>query len=591
MFGNNNGFGNFNNNVLNNNLGAAGGFTGLPQGGIGGGFDLGVGGVAAGGFNAGFAAQGPLTDLDFNDNPLMPVDQQSVQNVSIRKVFLTMTRRQKSQWRRNYEITATGATLNSIADAVSQCGGMGVRNETITGLMADQAVTGPSLFSYMGSPEANVGIENGWDEHRFRFVIVADVFMNGKYRKTEFISGYTDEPAVVNGALENSRAISPNMLFVINNVSEATVKRMHDTGGVREFTTLSATNAIIRDDRYSLSGNNNLWVIRPEDVLGTIDKLPLIDGMMQAAEFGEQPTHADLDTQLTGIPKMAARSSDMLTTYTSRLINGAVSARLGTNDLLNEDGVQSGEFAASRVREKLFSRGAFAFALNKKCGTNTVTTATFTYGDLLRLDPTIDSRVSVFMKAYDNTPGLIVPDGTSVADIADASQHCVAATMVANSLMSLMSQAGITLLVYNASNEEFGSFSVVPAFDGMDTDGLLASRVETLKQRMQTEVLDIMSLNGALPYKVDVIADVYNDVFVKLRLDGEERHYVVPAFASSHMAPTVTNDQTRLIDFARSMSDLVDTCVDRTNHPVQQNNVGGFATGNAGVGQFGVGNY
>ena len=61
------------------------------------------------------------------------------------------------------------AYCTTIADAVAQNAGQGIRNETISSLMADQAMTGPSLFSYMGSPEANVTIENGWDEHRFRF--------------------------------------------------------------------------------------------------------------------------------------------------------------------------------------------------------------------------------------------------------------------------------------------------------------------------------------------------------------------------------------------------------------------------------------
>lgn len=582
MFGNNNfGNGNF------ANTGIPGGLGGNVLGGDLGGFNLG-GGVDPMGFGAGMGGQQQLGDLNFGDDPLFPANQSSMQSVSIRKVFLTMTRRQNNQWRRNYEITATGTTMTAIADAVAQNAGQGIRNETISSLMADQAMTGPSLFSYMGSPEASVSIENGWDEHRFRFVIVADVFLNGKYRKTEFISGYTDEPAIVNAGMENSRAINPGMLFVINNITDAGVKHQHSKTGSRSFTAITSTSAVVRDNGYSLSNNSSLWVLRPEDVLGTIDKLPLLDGIAQAAEFGETPTHADLDTQLTGIPKMSARSSDMLTTYTSRLINGAVSARLGTNDLMNEDGVQFGELAASRNRDLLFSRGAFAFALNSKVGTNTVTTATFTYGDLLRLDPTVDSRVSVFMKAYDSTPGLMVPDGNSVADIADASPHCVAATMIANSLMSLMSQAGITLMVYQASNEELGAHSFVPAFDGLDSDGLLANRVETLKHRMQTEVIDIMSMNGQLPYTVHVIADVYNDVFVQLRLDNEDRHYVVPAFASSHMAPTVTNDQTRLTDFARSMNDLVDNCVNRAE---PADNASVFAGGNAGTGKFGVGNY
>lgn len=564
MFGNNN-FGNGFGNGFN-----AGGF---------GGFEQAPAGFDAQGFNAG------MSGMDFGVSPMMPQTSHGMQTITIRKAYLTMTRRYNNQWRRNYELTATGQTYNSIADAVSQNGGLGLTNEAISGLMADQATMGPSLFSYMGSPEAPVGIENGWDNQRFRFVLVVDVFMNGKYRKTEFISGYTDEPAMTNMAMENSRSVSPNMLFVINNVTEATVNRHHTASGINEFSKISSTNAVIRNENWSLNNNGNLWVMRPEDVLGTIDKLPLLDGMAQASALGETPTFSDLDTTVSGIPKMSARSSDMVTTYASRMINGMITSRIGDTDLMNEDGVGVGGFAATKMRDKVLSRGAFSYVMSSQIGANTSSTGTFTYGDLLRLDPTIDSRLTVFTKAYDDNPALYVPDGNTVSDIADASEHCVAATMISNSIMSLMSQAGITLMVYEASNE-FGEFSVVPAFDGMDTDGLLANRVEALKTRMQNEVLNIVTLNGNLSYNVSIIADVFNDVFVKLRLDGEERHYVVPAFSSSHIAPLVTNDQTRLVDFARSMSELVDSCVSTS----QQTNQQIFAGPNDG-GEFGLGNY
>lgn len=569
MFGNNNGFG--------NDAGFGGFDTGMGFGQQTQGFDLGQGAM-----DGGFAQ---MSDLNFGDAPMAPTGT-GLQTVSIRKVFLTMTRRHNDQWRRNYEVTATGQTMNSIADAVAQQGGRGLSNESLSSLMADQAVTGPALFSYMGTPEANVGIENGWNEQRFRFVIVADVYMNGKYRKTEFISGYTDEPAIVNAQMENSRAIDPNMQFVINNVTYAGVRRGHTPQGYTDFTQISSTNAVVRNENWSLSGNGGLWVMRPEDVLGTVDKLTLIDGIAQAAEFGEVPTFGDLDTTLTGMPKMSARAADMITTYTSRMVNGMIESRLGEADIMNEDAVGTGTLAASKMRENLFSRGAFVFALGQKTASNTVSTATFTYGDLMRMDPTVDSRVSVFTKAYDTTPGLQVPDGSSVANIADASQHCVAATMIANSIMSLMSQAGITLMVYDAGNENLGQYSIVPAFDGMDSDGMLANRVETLKNRMETEVLNILSLAGNLSYKVHVVADVFNDVFVQLRLDGEEGDYVVPAFASSHMAPVVTNDQSRLTDFARSMQDVVDNCLNVSTHDSGSQ----FAMPNAG-GAFGAGSY
>ena len=45
-----------------------------------------------------------------------------------------------------------------------------------------------------------------------------------------------------------------------------------------------------------------------------------------------------------------------------------------------------------------------------------------------------------------------------------------------------------------------------------------------------------------------------------MTIDGEYKAYVVPAFASSSLAPVVTNDLNRLVGMAEAIDQVIDTC-------------------------------
>jgi hypothetical protein len=154
----------------------------------------------------------------------------------------------------------------------------------------------------------------------------------------------------------------------------------------------------------------------------------------------------------------------------------------------------------------------------------------------------------------------MVPNGTSVDTLGSAETIAVHATSIAQTTLALMSLAGVATLAYNAHNMNSGDVEVtLQACDGMDNDGRLGQRLEVLKGRLIMECLNLVCSHQET-FEVDVFADAFNDVYIQLYWDGVRRSYVIPAFASSSLAPIVTDNFSRLTGMAQAISDVVDEC-------------------------------
>lgn len=489
----------------------------------------------------------------------------ALQKIQIRTLHLHATKPQRNQHRRGYTVYADGNTINAINNAVDEKGVAGINASTMSTIMSDCTVGNGGLVRYNGTPEAAIGIENGWEASRFRFVMLVDVYRRDKFWRTEIISGYTDEQGVMNAGLNNSRSIDPNMTFVINSVSEAQVRNHYSSYGSMASSSVSimAANNILRNDAWNgVSSGTQLYTMRPEDVFEVTTQLPIIHGMQQAEAFGASPrSYMTTGTVLANTPRMSSRHSDLTPTYATRVIGGLLRNQLPDESPMSYDGMGAAASAAANNKDSIWSQNMFGFVMGQK-GSNVFHTGTFTYSDLMRLDPTVDDRTTVMTNAYEQAGSMLqVPNGTDADTIGAGTDLALAATMIANTTMALMSIAGCSLLFYNASNfTDVG----IGGFKGMDTDGLLHTRVEALRQRLKLEALDVISYGGKLDYQIEVLADVFNDIHISIILDGDRGDFVVPAFASATMAPVVTSDQDRVTSLAGAVMDIVNECGIRT---------------------------
>lgn len=490
-------------------------------------------------------------------------------SIAIRKVYLGETRSQREQWRRNYNAFVDGDSFGKIQEAVAQ-------DETtmrdpikLSGFFADNT----PIVRYSAHAETAVNVDNGWDFPRFRFTLVIDVYRNGRFVKTEFVSGYTDSQNVTNRALANSINIDPNMVFHINQITDAATRMTGPAG--EQIPLISGSHQVLQHTSFTGIAGPQLMTMCPSDVVGAVGRLEMYTGMDEAAGYGVDggqgaaplSSFRDMNVQLTGMPVLSSADNVLIPTYTSRIVNALYSTQVGESDAMQMDNPY-GAFAAdntkvvkNRIKEASFLACNFVNLMNRKLANGVSNTASFCFGDLLKLDNTVDDRALIFGLTFQNTAdGLYVPDGTGVSDIGKTSNCALAASCVANSLVQLMSKAGVSLLAIHVDNFSGADMAVIQGCNGMDYDGNLKGRLEYLKARLIMEAVPMIKPDPGSVYEIDVLADAFNDVYVQIRIDGEYDQFLIPAYASSAFAPVVTNDMGNVVGMAKAIDHILTAC-------------------------------
>ena len=488
--------------------------------------------------------------------------QNGATTIELRKLYMGLTRPQGLQARRSYDVLLDGKSDGVIRNQIEQYGADALSSINIGKMMSEV-----NIIRHSGVIDDTVDIVNGWETDRFRFTMIVDIFRNGKFQRTEFISGHTDHAGVTNAGLISSVTIDPNMVLTINHVTEAR-QRMMDANG-RPIALISRSNSVMRNNSFGGLGvlSNSLYMTRPSDILRAVDKIDIHKGMIEASQYGDTTfnTYQDLDSTLAGVPMMSSDTSMLLPTFTSRAVKGLYESTLNQFDPMNMDDAGGGTTASARVQDTPFSASGFVNVMNRRLANSVTTTAQFRYGDLLQLDPTIDDRTEVFGRSYESGT-IVIPDGRDVASLGAAETIAVHGTAISQATIALMSMAGVATLAYHADNHASGMAEITfQAADGLDDDGMLSQRLENLRIRLMMECLNIVSENNEITYELDVFADAFNDVYVQLVWDGIRRDYVFPAFASAVTAPTVTKDLGRLNGIAEGISSIVSHCKEIVN--------------------------
>lgn len=516
------------------------------------------------------------TSYEFG-TPMGQQESNDAQSMRIRKVYMGLTRPQLDQHRRSYDVMMTGDGFNAMQEKIDRYGVDAFSTKNVSNVLSTSDIIKPS-----GQAEAPANIDNGWRANRYAFILVADIYRNGRFTRTEYIKGYTDNDNTAATGFGMDVAIAPDMVFTINHISSARIQA--NATGDKMIPMISGSNSVMINSNYSSfsNTNENLYLMRPSDVLRGVDKVEMHKGMVEAAKFGAPGTgitYCDLDSTLTHVPMMSADTNNLIPTFTGRILNGLYRSKLNPMDPMNMDGTAGGDTASILMQDDPFSKHGFVNLMNRVTGNYVSTTGRFSYSDLLSLDPTIDDRVSVFGRSYE-TGTISFPSATNCALMGATESIAVAGTMVAHTTLSLMAMAGVTTLGFNANNHGGSTHITWQALEGMDYDGQLAMRMEHLKVRLIVECLNIISIDDKQLYNIDIFADAINDLFIKIRIENEYREYIFPSFGHAGTLPTVTNDISRLTDVSTQVDQIVGMLSDRqSDHSAQfGNNV--FAAGN-----------
>lgn len=527
-------------------------------------------------------------EMDFGQ-ALGDNNQAGAATMVVRKVFMGLTRGQLQQHRRSYDVFVDGVTMDQLGNNVERYG--------ISALNADrlaETMSTHNIIKLSGQSEAAVNIPNGWGNDRYMFMMVVDNYRNGKFIRTEFVSGYTNSANVSTLVAGSDARIDPMMEFTINHVSTAT-QRFKDAHG-NPITMIGGTSSVLTNPEFSNFTNtsSDLYMMRPSDILKTVDKVDMHQGMAElAAVTGQDYTgsYRDLDSTLSRLPMTANDTCGLLPTFTSRIVHGLHSNTLPEHDPMRVDNSSPGQMAAMRNVDLPFNQVGFAFVMNRAIANGVTVTSRFTYADLLRLDPGIDKRVSLFGRSYES--GVIsFPSASGTDSMGSGTSIAVHATHIAQSTLALMSIAGVVTLGFNANNNSGMTEITLQAVEGMDSDGKLANRLEVMKGRLIAECLNMVSENNSWNFSVDIFASAINDMFIKLTWNGDKTEMLYPCFGSAMTLPIVTNDVSRLTDVAAKVGEIVsmlkppkgneDTNFVQGNGNATHNLLSGYGTGNSG---------
>lgn len=479
-------------------------------------------------------------------------------------VSLTMARSGTfgTQFRRPFQTNGQGHVINQFQERFSQVGG-------------DATSASPQLFAGISgefmrpsaAPESEIMIANNWNTERYYYTMEVIVHNQLQGTTREVIQGYTSYTDMSHGG-----HFDPRMQFFINSITTLRNTRMNNGHGWMTVPQVLDSHHILANNHYSgpgsMMGNDphkNLSM-RPQDVVGAIQTQPMVTSDL-----------VDLRSSSTSVPKLSERGNSLSSNYTGKMVgNYAMAASKAFSDssrqimsdtygmLSGGKGINSDEFI--RTISGLHNGPVSNF---------------FTYGDLMTVDRTLDERCYVLnsapvMKMANNLDATV--DAGNFAGWGGSDMETVAATILGNSLPSLMVEFGLRRLVMQATNFSGQPFIQVMYVDPIVNEMVLTQpSLDLLQHRIQQELLDDISMRNGIAY--DIFANIALTEFsqVTIRLDnGPEVVFSVPTFADALTAPVLTAHQDHVESVAYDFNSLMEGLVQVKSVNIEELTGGGF---------------
>ena len=466
--------------------------------------------------------------------------------VQIEKLTMCVASGFLPQFRRPYKTNGTRATVDAIQERMEHvAAGAPIVGGRFAGIAADFVF--PQAEAENSSP---INIANGWSTKRLFFFMEVRILNGLGGYITEIIQGYTDH-----ADLSFSNNLDPNLRFYINSITRLNSTVMHNYGPQNVLGVTESFHVIANNDYNGIASmlqpdGGNFRSMRPGDIYGRISA----DQMMGGASY--------IDTRQTAIQQARAsrRANALPTEYMANIIEGYVTAASKNQFSSEARTVYSG--AIGEKMEQPLSKDLFIYAISQMHGSTTVDN--FTWRDLLRLDPTIDGRA----KLYTNSMEVQRVNHGGTPDIDPAySEHwngtdyaTTAATIISNGITSIMMQAGATVIDFIASNQI--AIGGVPTLEFIDIQGFsqqdMSATVMGLRSRLQSELIDQLSMYNQIPYHIRVRSDINYNTTMMLKFDQQpEVAFVSPTFADALCSPIVTANDMRVNEVASDFDNLL----------------------------------
>lgn len=459
----------------------------------------------------------------------------------VAKLLVQKSGTYNDQWRRPMVSTGAGNVVNQLENILH-------KNANLNPV----AMAGPAfqLLQPQPTPEGNapVVIDNGWETQRLRFLlhVVAEDMMGTALNY--YYSGYTSF-----SDLSYGNNIDPNMVFTINSAQSTKAMNHRAATGMQTLQLpLGAAQILAPTSSPEIANPNKLYSLTPETVVDDI--------MTEDLKHVQGSTFINSSSYINA-PVRSSRNNNVAPDYMAKLIGGYRAALMGNPDdsrdsqLEHVKQVMHGysetedkflSWLAQRRIQTAGSMGNLTFLRDNQ----------FTVSDLL----TLDSSCAPRCKPVENpTIGNNQHSRGGTEFWHKSSVEAQYASLLAQALPSYMAQYQLTKLSLTSNNEMVNG-QIVTLFNKVNSYNNhqnMATVLEVLKTRLDTELFMALSYQNTMQYRVEVHCDLNGETWVIISLGGGvETPFCCPTFCDSLFSSVATTQQSTLDALSKDFSQL-----------------------------------
>lgn len=511
----------------------------------------------------------------YNEQPRIPVfsgPDSSVKIVVTRLVF-----KEESNYGDMYRRPFKVGAVNGVA-------------ETIANIVSRTTKPHPVLYAKVGHEllvpsdrGQRAEIVNGWDARRLRFMMYVEAT---RQNSTQFFTftGFTDRdgtaPLMRNGLLiagSSEITMDDDMILYVTNVFQTRSRPRNMAGGYESGYSNPGwvhRSQLLSGDHTDSFDRNNFYSMLPHQIAAAIDGDTWASNPDPSASRREADHYDDRRYNITSRPVLGDRTLSNPARYVSDLVS---TLGILASDRDSEDGqIYSQAWAKGAQDSASVRNNPFLAAIGRVAGGSPFSGGSFTYADLLEVDPGVDE---IFEKVQCDT--IRDPSRAMASDYLNGSNtegwgpsgiEQIAATSILSGVTGIMMEFGADYMVFKADNCSPGGEMLVHPIRCLGMGGPLPKDfVFQLCGRLEQEVFVPVTHGNEVPFEGDFEIEINGKSTLDFSFDDRNKTPFVSAnFADSLFSPFVTNNEADIRTMARGVRDVFDEVFEtnvETNYP------------------------
>jgi hypothetical protein len=500
------------------------------------------------------------------------------------------------QYRRPHETKLTGDVEQIIVDRYRRHNGNADTGMVVAGVSG-------RFVTPQAQPEAPIEIRDqygdvaGWDRVRYRVLVEVEMQHHTGAKLRATVMAFSDfmDPSLTG-------YIDPDMRYRINNIiGLRMITEVRATGKIPIVGVANTSHLISNEGYAGYSSPKRENLTRPMDVFSYISR-SVIDGDASPDDMYDTRTIA------SKIPVKSERKNTVGSNYVAKVL-GAYVQSYNTAGALGGTGFDTMLEAQSVVNENEAAEDWFLSALKNLRQAPAVNNY-FTLQELCDLSPHSLQptpggahnvlhvvRLSQAERANIYHHGQTYTDGAEVGDWGKAIEETRIASILSNSIPSLMVEQMFTRAHIKASNRVHadGRIDVHVADYDSFSEIDMGQNLQVLEARIALEVMSEVTNNNQFDVDIEMLVQIDGESRFMVSWNGRPTvEYVAPSFADSLFAPVITSYEDRAYKMARDFRALGDLITDAKSQATTMSSrnptsyQGGFTTtgGNIGAKPF-----